>query len=55
MKNLENYGVLELSEKQLKATFGGMGFWETIGYYYGVMVRAEQTVMVGLINAQAEK
>ena len=45
---------LELSEEQLEAVSGGDGFWETIGYYFGVSTRAQQTVMVGLINAQAE-
>lgn len=55
MKNLKNYEVLELSKEELVTTDGGRGFWATIGYYYGVMTSAQQTVMTGLINAQSNK
>ena len=55
MKNLQRFGVQELGKKQLITTFGGKGFWATLGYYYAYAVGTEQQVMVRYIDALAKK
>ena len=48
MKNLENYGVLELNTKEITQTTGGSRIARLLGYIIGAMVgngptHAEQT------------
>lgn len=39
MKNLENYGVLEMDTREIRETEGGGRFAELIGWCYGTIAR----------------
>lgn len=39
MKNLENYGVQEMSIKEIRETEGGGRFAKLVGWFYGTIAR----------------